>query len=43
VVTKSGRIFTWGQVRPWTQPGSAGASILSQFPILLWLDGLDLP
>ncbi|NOT26210.1 MAG: hypothetical protein HOP16_08905, partial [Acidobacteria bacterium] len=44
VVTGSGRAFTWGEVRPWTRPGSAGASNLSGgSPILLWLDGLDLP
>ncbi len=44
VVASSGRAFTWGEVRPWTRPGSAGASNLSgRSPILLWLDGLDLP
>ena len=37
-VLGSGRIMTWGEVRTWTLGG-----ILSQFPILLWLDGLEQP
>jgi alpha-tubulin suppressor-like RCC1 family protein len=39
-VLGSGRMMTWGEVRPWTRPGSNQAN-LSEFPILLWLDGLD--
>lgn len=34
-VLSSGRIMTWGGVRPWHQ-GEYG-----NFPILLWIDGLD--
>ena len=41
VVTGSGRAFTWGDVRPWTRPGSAAPANLSPSPLLLWLDGLD--
>lgn len=40
-VMGSGRIVTWGEVRPWTRPGSGPGANLSEFPILLWLDGLD--
>ena len=40
VVLGSGRIMTWGAVRPWTRP-DGGGDTLSPFPILLWLDGLD--
>jgi alpha-tubulin suppressor-like RCC1 family protein len=42
VILASGRILTWGHVRPWTTPGS-GASMLSPHPILMWVDGLDQP
>ncbi len=38
----SGRIMTWGGVRPWTRP-SGGHDFISTSPILLWLDGLDQP
>jgi alpha-tubulin suppressor-like RCC1 family protein len=40
-VLGSGRMMTWGEVRDW-QLGGSGRG-LSQFPILLWLDGLDQP
>jgi alpha-tubulin suppressor-like RCC1 family protein len=43
VATSAGRSYTWGEVRPWTRPGSVGNSNLSPFPILLWLDGLEQP
>jgi alpha-tubulin suppressor-like RCC1 family protein len=42
VLLASGRILTWGHVRPWTSPDGAGSN-LSQHPILLWVDGLDQP
>lgn len=42
-VLGSGRIMIWSEVRPWTRPGGSGPSNLSQFPILLWLDGLEQP
>lgn len=42
VVMSSGRIVTWGEVRPWTRPGN-GQGNLSPSPILLWIDGLDQP
>jgi hypothetical protein len=38
----SGRMMTWGEVRPWTRPGQGGSN-LSPSPILLWLDGLEQP
>ena len=38
-VLGSGRIMTWGEVRPWTRPD--GQRDLSPLPILLWVDGLD--
>ena len=38
-VLASGKIMTWGGVRPWTRPD--GAPDLSRSPILLWLDGLQ--
>ena len=41
-VLGSGRMMTWGEVRPWTRPGD-GQGDLSPFPILLWIDGLDQP
>jgi alpha-tubulin suppressor-like RCC1 family protein len=41
-VMSSGRIVTWGEVRPWTRPGN-GQRDLSPSPILLWIDGLDQP
>jgi hypothetical protein len=41
VVLATGRILTWGHVRPWTRPG--GGATLSPHPILLWVDGLDQP
>jgi hypothetical protein len=41
-VLGSGRMMTWGEVRPWTRPGS-GQGNLSPSPILLWLDGLEQP
>jgi alpha-tubulin suppressor-like RCC1 family protein len=37
-VLASGRIMAWSEVR-----GSSGQVILSQFPILMWLDGLEQP
>jgi alpha-tubulin suppressor-like RCC1 family protein len=43
VVLASGRILTWGHVRPWTSPDGRAGSSLSQHPILLWVDGLDQP
>ncbi|MFN8007344.1 MAG: hypothetical protein U0V70_10030 [Terriglobia bacterium] len=39
-VLATGRIMTWGAVRPWTRPGG-GMDIVSRSPILLWIDGLD--
>lgn len=42
-VLASGRIMTWSEVRPWHRPGSNGLNNLSQFPILMWLDGLEQP
>ena len=42
VVLGSGRMMTWGEVRPWTRPDDGGGN-LSPFPILLWLDGLEQP
>jgi alpha-tubulin suppressor-like RCC1 family protein len=42
VVLESGRILTWGHVRPWTAPGEAG-SMFGRNPILLWVDGLEQP
>jgi alpha-tubulin suppressor-like RCC1 family protein len=42
-VLASGRIVAWGGgVREWTRP-QAGMSIVSETPILLWIDGLDHP
>ena len=41
-VLASGRIMIWSEVRPWARPGG-GQSNLSQFPILLWVDGLEQP
>jgi hypothetical protein len=41
-VLESGRMMTWGEVRPWTRPDD-GQSDLSPFPILLWVDGLQQP
>jgi hypothetical protein len=41
-VLASGRIMIWSEVRPWTRPGSSQSN-LSQFPILLWLEGLEQP
>ena len=41
-VLGSGRIMIWSEVRPFTRPGS-GRSNLSQYPILLWVDGLEQP
>ena len=38
----SGRMMTWGGVRPWTRPEGSHDD-LSRSPILLWLDGLDQP
>jgi alpha-tubulin suppressor-like RCC1 family protein len=43
VVLASGRILTWGHVRPWTSPDGRAGSTLSQNPILLWVDGLEQP
>jgi hypothetical protein len=40
-VLGSGRMMTWGQVRDW--PLDRGGTALSQFPILLWVDGLEQP
>jgi alpha-tubulin suppressor-like RCC1 family protein len=40
-VLGSGQMMTWGQVRDW--PLDRGGTGLSQFPIRLWVDGLDLP
>ena len=40
-VLGSGRLMTWGQVRDW--PLDRGGTGLSQFPILLWIDGLEQP
>jgi alpha-tubulin suppressor-like RCC1 family protein len=40
-VLESGRMMTWGEVRDW--PLDRGGTGLSQFPILLWIDGLELP
>jgi alpha-tubulin suppressor-like RCC1 family protein len=37
----SGQMMTWGEVRDW--PLDRGGTGLSQFPIRLWVDGLDLP
>jgi alpha-tubulin suppressor-like RCC1 family protein len=37
-VLASGRIMAWSEVR-----GSNGQVSLSQYPILMWLDGLDQP
>jgi hypothetical protein len=41
-ILDSGRMLTWGEVRPWTRPED-GQGNLSPFPILLWLDGLQQP
>jgi hypothetical protein len=41
-VLASGRIMTWGVVRPWTRPDNGGAGY-APTPILLWLDGLEQP
>ena len=41
-VLASGRIMIWSEVRPWSRPGSAKSN-LAQFPILLWVDGLEQP
>jgi alpha-tubulin suppressor-like RCC1 family protein len=41
VVLGSGRILTWGHVRPWARPQGGTGSTLSANPILLWVDGLD--
>ena len=41
-ILDSGRMVTWGEVRPWTRPED-GQGNLSPFPILLWLDGLQQP
>lgn len=38
-VLSSGRIMTWGEVRPWARPD--GGDALSPLPILPWVDGLD--
>ena len=38
----SGRIMTWGGVRPWTRP-EAGHDFIASYPILFWLDGLEQP
>jgi alpha-tubulin suppressor-like RCC1 family protein len=40
-VLGSGRVMTWGEVRDW--PLDRGGTGLSQFPILLWVDGLEQP
>jgi alpha-tubulin suppressor-like RCC1 family protein len=40
-VLGSGRMMTWGEVRDW--PLDRGGTGLSQFPILLWVDGLEQP
>jgi len=40
-VLGSGRMMTWGEVRDW--PLDRGGTGLSQFPILLWVDGLETP
>jgi alpha-tubulin suppressor-like RCC1 family protein len=40
-VLGSGRMMTWGHVRDW--PLDRGGTALSQFPIRLWVDGLELP
>jgi alpha-tubulin suppressor-like RCC1 family protein len=37
----NGRFVTWGHVRPWTEPGRGDPSMLTKFPIFLWLDGLE--
>jgi alpha-tubulin suppressor-like RCC1 family protein len=43
-VLSTGRIMTWGNVRPWTRPPEEGAyANFSHVPILLWLDGLEQP
>jgi len=43
-VLDSGRIMTWGEVRPWTRPPEDGSlDNFSRSPILLWLDGLEQP
>jgi alpha-tubulin suppressor-like RCC1 family protein len=41
-VLASGRMMTWGEVRPWNRP-TAGQGNLAETPILLWLDGLEMP
>ncbi len=41
VVLGSGRMMTWGEVRDW--PLGRSSMGLSQFPILLWIDGLEQP
>jgi alpha-tubulin suppressor-like RCC1 family protein len=41
-VLSSGKIMTWGSVRPWTRPDGGGGGY-SPFPILLWVDGLEQP
>jgi alpha-tubulin suppressor-like RCC1 family protein len=38
-VLGAGRMMTWGEVRDW--PLDRGGTGLSQFPILLWVDGLE--
>jgi alpha-tubulin suppressor-like RCC1 family protein len=43
VVLASGRILTWGHVRPWVRPDGGADSTLSPNPILLWVDGLEQP
>lgn len=43
-ILTSGRIMTWGSVRPWTRPPEDGSfDDSSRLPIRLWLDGLEQP